>query len=180
MVRDEKTRHKTPAGEKPKLAKYLVMVQVSVMPSTIESHGHTLGAIDRVMRSYCASCKAGCGMCYHRGAALWMQHLHWGKGRPTEKPATASFCSWVPGCRGKRSCSTVEPATSLVIENLPRSNDEAQQKLDRDRQMNTKEGLSARYDVLGDPRKWRLVESPEYIAPHQSKKMFQHLRAANT
>lgn len=26
MVRDQKTRHKTPAGEKPKLAEYLVMV----------------------------------------------------------------------------------------------------------------------------------------------------------
>ena len=126
MVRDEKTRHKTSAGEKPSLAEYLVMMQVSVTPSTIESHGHTLGAVGHVMRSYCASCKAGCGMCYHREAALWMKHLHWGEGRTTAKPATALFCPWVPGFRSKHSCSTVEPVTNLNLEKLSRSNDEAQ------------------------------------------------------
>ena len=179
MVRDEKTRLKTAPGEKPKLAKYLVMVQVSVEPTTIESHGHTLGAVGHVMRSYCASCKAGCGMCYHRGLALWMQHLHWGEGRPTEKPATASFCSWVPGCRSKRSCSTVLPATKLTIEKLPRSNAEAQKKTDCGKQGNIKEGLSACYDVFCDTRKWHLVSSPAYVAPHRFTNLFDKLRAAN-
>ena len=126
------------------LAKYLVLMQLSMALSTIKSHGHTLGAISHVMRSYCASCKAGCGMCYHREAALWMQRLHWGEGCPTAKPAIALFCSLVPGSHTKRSCSTVEPVTNLILEKVPRLNDEAQEKLDRDRQMNTKEGLSAR------------------------------------
>ena len=180
MVRDKKTHHKTPAGKKPKLAEYFVMVQVNVVPTTIKLHGHTLGAIGHVMRSYCASCKAGCGMCYHRGAALWMQHLHWGEGRPTEKPATAEFCSWVPGCRSKRSCSTIEPVTNLNIEKLPVSNADAQRKLDGDRQMNAKTGLSARYDVLGDPRKWELISSPAYVASHRFNDLFEKLRAANT
>ena len=73
----------------------------------------------------------------------------------------------------------VEPVTNLNLEILTRSNDEAQKELDRDRQMNTKEGLSARYDVLGDPRKWRIVESPAYVTPNRFKKSFEQLRAAN-
>ena len=80
QVRDERTRHSTPFGEKPKLAEYLVMLQVLVRSTTVKSHGHTLGVVGHVMRSYCASCKAGLGMCCHRAAALWMQRLHWGEG----------------------------------------------------------------------------------------------------
>ncbi len=91
QVRDEKTRHKTAPGEKLKLTEYLVMVQLLVQPTTVESHGHTLGCFTHVMRSYCAACKAGCGMCYHRASLLWMQYLHWGEGRPTPKPATSEF-----------------------------------------------------------------------------------------
>ena len=71
------------------------------MPTVIESHGHTLSAVGHIMRLYFASCKAGCGMCYHRGSALWMHHLHWGEGPSTENPTTTESCSWVPGGRSK-------------------------------------------------------------------------------
>ena len=87
QVRDEKTRNKTAPGEKPKLAEYLVMIQLLVQPTTIESHGHTLGIMTHVMRSYCATCKAGCGMFYHRALLHWMKHLHWGEYRPTDPKA---------------------------------------------------------------------------------------------
>ncbi|KAL7533234.1 hypothetical protein ACHAWF_004406 [Thalassiosira exigua] len=39
---DEKTRNKTAPGEKPLSHEYLVMMQVSVHATTVESHGHTL------------------------------------------------------------------------------------------------------------------------------------------
>ena len=70
MVRDEKTRHNTPAGEIPKLAKYIMMVQVSLVPTTIESHRHTLSAVSYVMWLYYMSSKTDCYMCYQRGVAL--------------------------------------------------------------------------------------------------------------
>ena len=76
QVQDKKTRNKTAVGEKPKLAEYLVMVQILVFPTTMGLHGHTLGITGHVMRSYCAACNAGLGMCYHCGALLWMQDLH--------------------------------------------------------------------------------------------------------
>ena len=50
QVRDENTRNKTGIGEKPKLAEYLVMMQLLVQPTTFKSHGHTLGLILHVMQ----------------------------------------------------------------------------------------------------------------------------------
>ena len=70
QVRGKQTRHSTLFREKPKLAEYLVMLQISVRLMTVKSHGHTLGVVGHVMRSYCALCKAGLGMCQHRAAAL--------------------------------------------------------------------------------------------------------------
>jgi len=98
---------------------------------------------------------------------MWMQHLHWGEGRPTPKPVTSSFCSWVPGSRSKRNCSTVEPASKLFIEKFPRSNAEAQSKLDNARQNNMKEGLDARYDVFGDAKKLEKMNDPAYTRAHR-------------
>ena len=46
-----------------------------------------------VIRSYCATCKVGDGMCYHRGLLLWIHYLYWDEERPTPKPANSSFCS---------------------------------------------------------------------------------------
>jgi hypothetical protein len=83
-------------GEKPQLTDYLVMMQVSVHPTTVELHGLTFGVVGHVMHSYCALFKASCSMCYHSGSLLWMQYFHWDEDRLTPKPATASFCSWVP------------------------------------------------------------------------------------
>jgi len=179
QCRDEKTRSKTDVGEKPKLREYLVMMQLMVERTTVEAHGHTLGLIARVMRSYCAACKAGGGMCYHRGSLLWMQHLHWGEGRPTPKPATSSYCSWIPGARSKRKCSTVEPAANMMIEKLPRSNADAQAKLDRGRKYNLKEGLDARYDVFGgDRKKIELLNNPAYTSASRIAHLFSQLRLA--
>ena len=178
-MRDEKTRHKTAAGEKPKLAEYLVMVQLAVRRTTVASHGHTLGVFTHVMRSYCAACKAGCGMCYHRASLMWMQHLHWGEGRPTPKPATASFCSWIPGSRAKRTCSSLVAAANLSIERLPHSNEEAKAKLDRNRQYNLREGVDARYDVFaGNEKKWEALKNPEFVSAIRLARLFAALRSA--
>ncbi|KAL7523537.1 hypothetical protein ACHAWF_000560, partial [Thalassiosira exigua] len=174
---DQKTRNKTAPGEKPLASEYLVMVQVMVQRTTVESHGHTLGIISHMMRSYCAACCAGCGMCYHRASLLWMQHLHWGEGRPTPKPATSAFCSWIPGGRSERNCSTLEPATKLTIENLPASNAEAQAKLDRGRKYNLKEGLSASYDIYGgDKKKLDRLNSPAFASHARLENLFTCLR----
>jgi hypothetical protein len=57
QARDEKTSTPT---EKDNFEEYLTMAQVSVDPTTIESHGHSLGVFRNVMRKFCVRCKAGC------------------------------------------------------------------------------------------------------------------------
>ena len=179
MTRDQATRNKTGYGEKPKLAEYLVAMQLMVEPTCVASHGHNLGIVTHIMRSYCVSCKAGSGMCYHRAALLWMQYNHWGEGRPTPKPATSAFCSWVPGSRARRTCSTVLPAAKQMIERLPRSEAEAKEKLERDRQYNLKLGVDARYDVFGgDVNKIKLIEDPAYTSAARVNTLFECLEAA--
>jgi len=177
---DEKTRNKTKAGEGPQFAEYGVMMQVSVKPTTAASHGHTLGVLNHVMRSYCAVCKAGCGMCYHRAGLLYMQYLHWGEGRPTPKPATADFCSWIPGSKAAaRKCTRLEPASHIPRQRLPSSNAEAQQKLDRGIKKCMHEGIPAKYDVYGgDESKKRKLDDPRYVSKERIDKLFQCLKAA--
>ena len=179
MKHDEATRNKTDPGERPNFAEYLVMVQISVKTTTDSTHGHTLGICTHLMRSYCAACKAGCGMCYHRGGVMWMQHLHWGEGRPTPKPATSSFCTWIPGSKGARSCSTIEPATKLHRLKMPRSNKEAEEKLKRGVKKNMHQGISAKYDIYGgDGSKYKKLEDPEYTSKLRLQKLFKCLRDA--
>ena len=176
---DEKTRNKTPAGEKPLLAEYFVMAQIGVRQTTYASNGHTLGMCTHIMRSYCAQCKAGCGMCCHKSGALWMQYLHWGEGRPTPKPATASYCSWIPGSRAPRTCSTLLPACRTQMEHLPGSNKEAQEKLNRGVKKNMFQGMPARYDIYGgDEKKAAKLDDPHYTSTERCSKLFQCLRNA--
>ena len=179
MEKEEKTRKLTDVGERPMAKEYLVMAHILVKPTTDPSHGHSLGVCTHLMRSYCVECKAGGGMCYHRAALLWMQMLHWGEGRPTEKPPTAAFCSWVPGSRSQRSCKTTLPASESVRERLPRTNEEARERMNRGTKRSMWEGVSAKYDVFGgDKKKHALVNSAEYVAPARMTRFFECLRKA--
>jgi len=174
---DEKTRKETEVGEKPKFAEYLVMVQLMMQPTTDAVQGHTLGTCVCVMRSYCAACKAGLGFCYHRAGLLWMQHLHWGEGRPTPKPPTANFCSWIKGMRSKRNCSTIQPASRLQRERLPASNAEAKQKIDRGIKKSMHEGIPANYDVhCGHNDKKAKLNDPNYTSFARCSPLFKLLR----
>ena len=67
----------------------------------------------------------------------------------------------------------------MNIERLPRSNAEAQAKLDRDRQYNLKEGLDARYDFFGgDSKKWEKLNDPEFRSLRRVTPLFDALRRA--
>ena len=51
-----------------KLARCLTQARswTTILPShlrPVKSHGHTLGVVGHMMHSYCASCKAGLGIC---------------------------------------------------------------------------------------------------------------------
>jgi hypothetical protein len=161
--RDEKTRKHTDAGEKPLSEEYLVLAKISVQSTTLDSHGHVLGECKAILSSYCALCKAGSGDCMHKAAMCWMQHLHWGEGRPISKPATADYCTWIPGMRSKRTCSTLVPAWQTHIERLPSSNMEAKLKTERGIKKNTHKGISARFDIYsGDTKKQNLLRDPQF------------------
>ena len=181
MLKNQQTRKDTGYGERPEAKEYLVMAQLMVEPTTDPSHGHTLGLCTRVQRSYCAECKAGFGMCYHRAGLLWMQMLHWGEGRPTEKPATSDYCSWIPGSRTQRTCSTIQPAYAAVREKLPTSNAMAAAKTKRSQKKAMWEGLPATYDIYGgNERKRATLDDPEYLSKARIEKLFKCLRLNNT
>ena len=153
------------------------MAQISVKATTDSSHGHTLGCCSHVMRSYCAACTAGCGMCYHRAGLFWMQLLHWGEGRPTPKPSTSGFCSWNGG-RSERTCKTTEPASRANREKLPGSNEEAQKKLDNGVKRSMHEGLGAKYEVYGsEDERWDKLNDARYISKDRINNLFLCLRA---
>ena len=179
QTHDETTRKKTPAGEKPLRAEYLVMMHLAIQKTTQASHGHTLGLVVRIMRSYCGLCKAGCGMCIHRSGALWMQHMHWGEGRPTPKPPTADFCPWVPGSNCERTCTTLLPACRTTIQKLPSSNEEARRKSESGHKKTMHVGESARYDWHGgDKRVLAITNSQEYTSKERLMPLFLELQAA--
>jgi hypothetical protein len=159
---------------------YFVMAHISVRETTEQSHGHTLGKCHMLMRSYCVKCKAGAGMCYHKGGLLWMQHLHWGEGRQCEKPSTAAWCPWVKGARAKRICSNVVPASNTHIERLPTSNAEAKKKLESGRKRNMHDGVPAKYDVFGgNESKRAALMDPTYTSHERWSGFFGALRNAN-
>ena len=64
MLLNKNTHNQTAMNKKTELTEYLEMMQVNVQATTVESHGHTVGIIGHVMRSYCTSCKASCDTCY--------------------------------------------------------------------------------------------------------------------
>ena len=108
-----------------------------------------------------------------------MQYLHWGENRPTPKPSTAGFCSWVPGSRSARICSSLVPACNTQIEKLPGSEAEAKAKLDRNVQKNMHQGISARYDIYGgDEKKRALLKSAGFSSNVRMSPVFHALRKA--
>ena len=113
LSKDETTRNQTEGGEKPLPIEYLCLVELMWEETDDSTHGHTLGVVTGVGRSWCM-CTAGRGLCVHKGMALWAQIHHWGPDRPTDMPATSSLCGW---CRGskKRSHSAVKPVGGITF-----------------------------------------------------------------
>lgn len=119
-------------------------------------------------------------MCTHRSGALWMQHIHWGEGRPTPKPATSDFCPWVPGSNSKRTCTTLLPASRTTMQKLPTSNEEAKRKRDSGHKKNMHAGETARYDWHGgDERILNVINSKEYTSKDRLMPLFLALQEAS-
>jgi hypothetical protein len=116
LRKDQTTRKETEAGEKPLPDEYLVILELGYEKTTVESHGHELGVITKVLRSWCP-CTAGRSLCVHRGMALWSQLHHWDDDRPTDKPCTASLCGWVRGSK-KRCYNVVGTVSALTFEQI--------------------------------------------------------------
>ena len=181
MKTDESKRNNS--GDKPDLNNYLIMVQIAINPTSYELHGHDLGECSHLMRSYCVKCKAGCGMCRHRAALLWMQHLHWSDSRPTaiEKPPTSDFCSWFPGSKcDKRSASVKEPSAKCFRIKLPSSDEQARSKLEDGRDRNCQKGVPARFQVHKSKAKMAKFTSSAYSNQNRFKQLYKALRDAQS
>ena len=113
LSKDETTRNQTEGGEKPLPIEYLCMVELKWEKTDDSTHGHSLGVVTGVGRSWCM-CTAGRGLCVHKGMSLWAQIHHWGPDRPTDMPATSSLCGW---CRGskKRSHNATKPVSEITF-----------------------------------------------------------------
>ena len=143
LRKDQTTRKETDDGEKPLPEEYLCIVELETERTTMESHGHELGIITRPLRPWCP-CPAGRGLCVHKGMALWSQLHHWGPGRPTDKPCTASLCGWVRGSK-KRCYNVVGTVSALTFEQIDPSRLKKQARACHESQP---EG--ARYECMSD------------------------------
>jgi len=154
LSKDEKTRNQTDKGEKPLLVEYLVLMELGREETTAEDHGHNLGFLVSIKRSWCP-CSAGRGSCVHRGMALWTQLHHWGPDRPTDKPCAASLCGWSQGCR-KRQFRITRPVPECTFE-----------QIEKDKP--TKQHRGGRVPLRGnDPFRPRVLRSARGAAKHDN------------
>ncbi|KAL7537783.1 hypothetical protein ACHAXR_008074 [Thalassiosira sp. AJA248-18] len=169
--RDEKTRHNTAVGEKPKLIEYLVMAQLWVVPTTADPEGHTLGKFTHVMRSRtvlpakldveCVTTGQvyfGCNICI--GARVGLHQC---------QPLRA-------GVLGFLEAAKWFPGHAQMICQIPRSNEEAQMKLDKGKKRNMHEGISARYDIYSrDAWKYEKLNDPNFGSFDRMQSLFDSL-----
>lgn len=156
------------------------MAQVSVDPTTIESHGHSLGVFRNVMRKFCVRCKAGCGYCYHIAAMFHSQRLHWGDARPTAKPSTSDWCLWLPGSQtSKRPASLIQPASASVRLKLPTSKADAKARTEKGIKRNCHLGVPALYKFHDSDEKMAAFNLGSYRHPSRFEDLYKCLRNAN-
>ena len=156
------------------------MAQVSVNPTTIESHGHSLGVFGHVMCKFCVRCKAGCGYCYHIAAMFHSQRLHWGDGRPTAKPSTSDWCLWLPGSQtSKRPASLIQPASKSVRLKLPSSDADAKARAEKGIKRICQEGVPALYKFHRSDEKMAAFNLDNYKHKSRFEKLYKCLRDAN-
>jgi hypothetical protein len=147
MIRDEKTRKKTPDGEPPKKKEYLLIMKLRYEPTDQITNMHNLGIFTELLETYCTGCVAGQGHCRHGPERLWYQYHHWTPERMgIERPQTLDACGWAPG--GKALVSDIraklyEQQTRKVEKTI----DDQIAKMDRGVKRNCTEGLSSSYSV---------------------------------
>jgi 5'-3' exonuclease len=113
LVKDESTRKTTGEGEKPLAKEYMSFVELFTRPTTVSDDGHELGIVTGIGRTWCPCC-AGRACCVHLGMAIWSHLHHWAPDRPTDKPVTSSFCSWISGSK-KRVAEVSGGISSLAF-----------------------------------------------------------------
>ena len=119
MNKDESTRSKTEAGEKPEPELNLVVLELEIVPTNIEEHGHELGLVKKVTRWWC-QCTAGQGECVHAGTALWDNYHHHDETRAEQIPSTISLQGWGHGAK-KRCTTNTTSIHNVTIENIDRA-----------------------------------------------------------
>jgi hypothetical protein len=178
--KDEKTRKKTPIGEKPMPSTYLALIEYALRPTTVDKEGHLNGCVTHIVRAFCALCKAGGGgSCIHIAQASWVQH-HLSNQRRSDKGSTCDLCSFLQ--RTKRKASVTQPASNLQCIKLPESHEEAEYRAKRGGKRNSTVGLNAQYDVFnGNERKRDCIRNGRMFSEErpQIQRFFAALRKDN-
>lgn len=160
MNKDQSTRAKVGAGERPELSQYLVLMVMAIEPTTLADDGHTLGRMVSIITSYCAACVAGLGSCIHCSMCCWQQYHCWGEDRGgVQEPVTMKLCRWSRSS-GKQKLSATNPIHTQQLSLLPRTLSEAKKKIEANAWRNVNEGLGAVYSVYSSNDKKRRAQDP--------------------
>lgn len=124
MLKDEKSRKKTPDGEKPHSLLYMSIMRLKIDPATEDENGNPQpnGKFVKVIDSWCV-CRAGAGLCVHKGMSLRDQCRLWAPNYlGEEETITDSASKWKHrGARKLRNFKLMRPLREMAIEKLDES-----------------------------------------------------------
>lgn len=145
MKTDEKTRNQTDDGEMCKRAEYPVILELRYEATSHLDCTHNLGVFVEVLRSYCAQCVAGAGLCRHKAERLWFQYHHWTDERHgIDMPSTIKACAWASGGKALTSDVRAKIYQQQTVK-FERTIDAQEEKMKRGAKRDCTEGQSSDY-----------------------------------
>ena len=128
-----------------KRAEYPVILELRYEATSHLDCTHNLGVFVEVLRSYCAQCVAGAGLCRHKAERLWFQYHHWTDERHgIDMPSTIKACAWASGGKALTSDVRAKIYQQQTVK-FERTIDAQEEKMKRGAKRDCTEGQSSDY-----------------------------------